>query len=734
MVRPASFLPFLLPALLTAVPVAAQAHGGGQDDPPVRGAAARVPARAVAVAPVIDGRLDDAIWLERAPVTDFWKMRPVDDQPADERTEAWVAYDRRRLYVAIRAHEAHAGTVRGSLANRDDIFADDVVGVLLDTFHDRRRGYLLFVNPLGVQADGVAALGQDDDMSIDLVWESAARRDSGGSSVEIAIPFRSLRFPSTEVQTWGFAVVRMVKHSSVQEVYPRVDVDDNCLFCQFAELTEISNVRPGRTFELLPTLTASQQAARPDGSVPFSNGAMDVEAGLGLKYGITSNLTADVTVNPDFSQVESDVGQIEVNQRFAIYYPEKRPFFLEGQEIFQTALQEATPVRLVHTRNIYDPGAAAKMTGKIGGTMVGALVAMDQSPVLPVGETVPTDSVPADQAWFGILRLRQDVGHSSAVGLIATSREFADSYNRVAGADGQFGFLGRYTLRAQGVWSETRGLDGVTRSDAAVGANLEYASERLRWLAFFNDIGPDFRTDAGFTWRTNMREGGLWIGLPQRPNGRVVLSLTPQFMYRRVYDHAGVIQDEVFNPRLSMRLARETFVFLNGRTGLERYGDVAFHKTRVGGEVSTSPWKVWSGGVGYWTGDEIDYGAEQPYLGFNRELNAFTTIRPNDALAVELSLAKSTFWVEPGGAEVFDVDIWRAKATYQFSRELFVRLIGEWNTYDGALAASALVSYVAGPGTVFFLGADSGMESPGGGPLTPTRRAVFAKASYLLRL
>ncbi|MBI4513997.1 MAG: carbohydrate binding family 9 domain-containing protein [Gemmatimonadetes bacterium] len=696
-------------------------------EPPARFAISRIEQ-----APVIDGRLDDPAWQRISPVTDFWTMRPVDDRPASERTEAYVAYDRTHLYVAIRAYEEHAGSVRASLSNRDQIFSDDVVGLLLDTFHDLRRAYLIFVNPLGIQTDGVTVEGQNDDYSIDLVWQSAGQRTDAGFVVELAIPFRSLRFPNEERQTWGIAILRLVQHSSEQHVFPRLDIDRNCIICQSAELAGLEGIRPGRTFEILPTVTGLQRGSRDGATASLENEPVTVDAGLGLKVGLTSNLTADLTLNPDFSQVEADAGQVEVNQRFALFFSEKRPFFLEGQEIFQA------PFFLVHTRTVFDPLVAAKLTGKVGGTLVGALAALDETPIIPRGDAVPAgEPAPSGSAFFGIFRMRQDLARTSSLGLIVTDREFAGSYNRVAGVDAQARFGGRWNATVQGVWAETRNLDGTRLNDPAFRAEISRSGEHLNLEVFYNDLGPDFRADAGFIRRTDLREGGLFVGYQERPDGKVVLRWGPRFFYDRLYDHAGTLQDQVVRPSLFLQLARQSFVNLGVARALERFAETDFHKTRYFLFAESAPWKLWSGGVYVEQGDQINFDPEDAFLGFSRDFQAWSTIRPNDNLKFELSFTKSTFWREGGeggGERVFDVNILRSKTTYQFSKELSVRAIGEWNSFSERLALNLLVSYVASPGTVFFVGFDDVLQDGADSGLQTAHRAIFLKGSYLWRL
>jgi hypothetical protein len=369
----------------------------------------------------IDGRLDETVWQRAARLVEFSQYQPVDGQPAQEPTEVLVCYAADAIYFGIRAREIHGDVVRATRANRDNIASEDHVQILLDTNNDRRLAYVFGVNPLGVQQDGtrsaafgggaggfsatgggsrnLSPLDGNVDLNPDYVFESRGRVVEGGYEVEIRIPFKSLRYQETAVQDWGIHILRRVQHTGFQDSWaPAIRADANFLG-QAGSLTGLTAMRRGLVLEMTPTVTSRLDGARNATDGGDYDGAADV--GGDVRWGIKQNLTVNGTFNPDFSQVEADVGQVTLNERFALFYPEKRPFFLDGIELFDT------PSQLIYTRRIIAPVAGAKMSGKLGATNLAVLGAVDDQKYSASGDDSPV---------FGALRLRHDLGPSSSLG------------------------------------------------------------------------------------------------------------------------------------------------------------------------------------------------------------------------------------------------------------------------------------------------------------------------------
>ena len=371
-----------------------------------------------AKAPVIDGKLDDDVWKSAAVFKDFYQWRPSDTAAASARTEVFAGYDSRFIYFAFHAYDDPA-KIRASVAKRDSIFDDDSVGLLLDTFNDKRRAYELFFNPLGIQQDGFLTEGGNDDFSVDIVMESKGSLTPDGYTVEVAIPFKSLRYEAGKGKLWGVHILRQIKHvNGEQDSWMPISKDQSGLLSQAGHITGLEGISTERTLELIPSLTLSETGKR---KAPitvaqiaaggrFVNEPIKFDPGLTGKYSITPTVTLDFAINPDFAQVESDQLVVTANQRFPIFFEEKRPFFLEGIDIFRTQ------IAAVDTRAIIDPDYAVKLTGKMGRNTFGLLLASDNGPGNFSEDERPTasPSLLDKNASIGILRLKRDLGKSDS--------------------------------------------------------------------------------------------------------------------------------------------------------------------------------------------------------------------------------------------------------------------------------------------------------------------------------
>jgi len=349
----------------------------------------------------VDGVLDEPVWSQATRLDGFWQYQPVDGRPAEERTEVLVWYAPDAIHFAIIAHDRVPAAIRATVADRDNIDNEDQIVLDIDTFHDRRRAFFFGVNPLGVQSDGVRSEGAGQvsslvpgsiDKNPDFIWESKGRITDRGYEIEIRIPFKSLRYPGGERQTWGFNVTRIVQRTGYTDTWTDVRRANASFIGQEGAIGGLHDLRHGVTVEAQPFVTATADGSRSLATGEFDREDVDPDAGLNLRLGFTS-YALDATLNPDFSQVESDEGQVTVNERFALFFPEKRPFFLEGIELF------GTPQTLVYTRRIVNPKAGAKLTGKFGQLGVAHLTAVDET-----GE---------GDAWFNVTRLRRDFGRNS---------------------------------------------------------------------------------------------------------------------------------------------------------------------------------------------------------------------------------------------------------------------------------------------------------------------------------
>ena len=594
--------------------------------------------------------------------------------------------------------------------DRDQIGRDDTVAVFFDPFLDHQRGYSFEVNAYGVQGDslltngpqgagGFGGGGGPGDVSWNALFESAGTRVDDGWTAEMAIPFKSLRYPTRDpgqMHRWGFQIQRTIRSKDETVVWAPVSRDVLGFLRQMGLLEGMSGLSTSRNLEILPTATAVLTDTL--GTATLLHSKADVEeGGVGVKYGITSNLTLDFTYNPDFSQIESDRQQIDVNQRFALFFPELRPFFLEGQEVFNVG----GPVNLVHTRTIVDPRYGAKVTGKVGKVTMGFAVANDEAP----GKVDdPANPAYGQAAQVVLGRVRYDVWSESTIGAIVTDREFMDSHSRVGGLDGQFRIGRNHRLGLRAARTGHRDTAGVERSGWMADVGLRKEGRNLSYGVFHFDVSPDFRTDMGFIRRVDQRQTNGNLSYRWWPQNRVI-NWGPRASYSRNYDFAGVLQDQGSDVGVNVQFAKAIFVNTSINREMERYNGIDFDKTRysVGGGVNTSRKVSFGGFVGI--GDQIRY-VTNPFLGHGSSLNLFTTLRPFSRLQSEINLSTSRLVDPVSASEIFNIKILRAQTTYQFTERLLVRNIMEFNTYDKAMGTNVLATYRVNSGTAFYVGFD----------------------------
>src|SRR3989440_7621539 len=486
--------------------------------------------------PVIDGKLDDEVWKNAIVLKDFYQVQPGDNIAPSKPTEVMLGFDPRFLYVAFHCYD-EPDKVRATIPKRDNIFDDDYVGILFDTFNDKRKAYEFDFNPLGVQADGIWTDGQNEDFNPDIVMESKGMLTSDGWTVEVAIPFKSLRYVAGKDKLWGAHFWRRIKRFNNElDMWMPLNRDISSWLAQEGRLSGLEGISTERTLELIPSLTLSETGKRKAtlSSAQLAAGMLDpgrmvnepikFDPGLTGKYSITPNVTLDFAINPDFAQVESDQLVVTANQRFPIFFPEKRPFFLEGVDIFNTT------IAAVHTRAIIDPDFAVKLTGKIDRNTFGLLVASDNGP----GNFSPEERLTANprlidkNASIGILRLKHDIGKKdSFIGFLGTYRRFVDVYNELGGLDTRLHVNKQTTFSAQAL---------VTRSRrpfffADEGGSFDRVKNAFIYETDYNMSGRHFgydystvgrtryyRSDVGFNRRTNTNNQNLFMRYNSEPH------------------------------------------------------------------------------------------------------------------------------------------------------------------------------------------------------------------------
>src|SRR6202521_1244472 len=527
-------------------------------------------------------------------VTDFRQNAPGDGTPATELTTAYLSYDDKNFYAVFVCHD-EAGEVRAHLSKREASDQDDGVGILLDTFRDFHRAYFFYSNPLGVQTDAIYTEGQGYDFSFDTLWDNAGRVTKDGYLVFFSIPFKSLRFSSDPEQTWGVALYRVILRKSEYDYWPYVTQRVQGLTQQFAPVGGLENVSPGRNIQLIPYGLLANDHFLNQPSPPGFVDKFEHRAGLDAKFVAKDSLTFDLTLNPDFSQVESDDPQVTINQRFAVFFPEKRPFFIENAGLF------ATPINFFFSRQIADPQFGTRMTGKLGKWTLGALVIDDRQP----GQgftTAPYNTRAVD----GVVRVTREFGKQSYIGGFFSSRDFVDTSNRVASLDARMKFSKNWVVDIQGVHTWTRqnlnagqNCLSFASSDPAIGsqqgnalwADASYSGRHFSFSTNYNDFSPNFCSELGFVNRIDIRQNNASGGYFWRPVKSKIIDFRPSFGETVDWNHNSVLQDWQAAVGFQVDLTKQTTLSISRGEAYELFDSIGFRKHSTSGLVATQPYK-----------------------------------------------------------------------------------------------------------------------------------------------
>jgi hypothetical protein len=751
-------LVFLL-QLLAQTPESISGAGGPDVTPP------RLEAQAA-----IDGALDEAAWSQAARLSGFSQYQPSDGRPAEERTDVLVWYGPDAIYFGIHAFDRVPSSVRATVADRDNIDRDDSITIYLDTFNDHRRAFFFAVNPLGAQQDGVFSEGQfnagqrggggNEDKSPDYQYESKGRLTPDGYTVEIRIPFKSLRYPGAASQTWGINVKRKIQRTGYEDTWTDARRVSSFL-AQAGRLVGLHDLHRGVVTEVQPFVTGANDGAL-DSNGTFSRGGSVGSGGVNARFGFT-NVSLDATVNPDFSQVESDAGLVTINQRFALFYPEKRPFFLEGIELF------STPSQLVYTRQIVNPAAGAKVTGKFGPLGVAYLAAVDDTP--------------GGHALFNVARVRRDLGTSSVAGVTLTDREENGTFNRVVAADARIVFAKLYYVLGQigGSWT---GADASTRSSPIWTAEFDRTAPHWGFNYKLNGVGESFVSQAGYVPRNDIVDGHLmnrfsYYGKPGASVEEVTTFFGPSRIWRYAdFGHASPIEghDSVRTTvtlrggwELQASPTRDYFVFDPadyagyGLAGSNAY--VLPHDVNnlfgASFSVQTPTWQRLNGEIEYTRGAVAIF--PEASKGGQRQWSATLGVRPTQSIRIDFTAVRSDIRRARDDSEFARTRLPRLKIEYQPKRSLFFRMVTEYRSQrqtalldadghpiyiDGLIAGPErfrgvqmnwLVSYEPTPGTAAYFGYGTALEQPQE-PLDFLRPgfrrasdAFFVKLAYLFR-
>ncbi len=703
----------------------------------------------------IDGILGDGEWSDAVQVELDIETNPAENGPAAVKTTVYVVEDGQNLFVAFDARDPNPAAIRAYLRDRDSAWPDDHVGIVLDTYNDERRAFQFFANPLGVQMDKThndVAGGNDRDFdaSWNAIWDSAGQINDTGYVVEMRIPLSQLRFPDvTGTKTWGYDLFRIYPRDRTYRLsnHPR-DRNRNCYLCQIGKLQGLEGSRPSRDIEVVPTITASQASTTDEpGQIPLESGDAEVEAGLTVRWGITPDLTANLAINPDFSQIEADVLQLDVNNRFALFFPERRPFFLEGADYFWT------PIDAVFTRTVADPDLGAKLTGKRGDHTFGLFAALDAETNLLFPGLFESDSETLEQENTAVVgRYSFGFADTSSVGVLLTARDGDDYQNVVGGVDGRWKINDQHSIVFQHLLTETEYPDAVAiefeqplDTFSGQASLLGYDFDSRNWFAgaSFKSYSSGFRADSGFVSQVGgdgygVMLGRVWHGTEKNWWSRIRASAHVDRKLAedgRLLEHQNVL-------RVGFGGVLQTwFQFaLVDKTELWEGIDYDQNEARVYFEIQ--PMGGLEFGVLGTYGDKIDYTNDRP--GTATRVEPRVTWNITKKLLLRLNGVSSKLDT-PDGEQIFDAAIIDARLTWQFNLRSFLRLtiqntdvkrnqaqyIEEVDAHSVDRGRELLYSYKLNPQTVFFLGySDLYMDDDTVDDLTISDRTWFMKIGY----
>ncbi|HJW09530.1 MAG TPA: DUF5916 domain-containing protein [Holophagaceae bacterium] len=716
----------MLSRLLTTLILAAPLQGAPAPDRPLLR-----PFR-TATPPVLDGRLDDPVWSQASAVTGFETFIPEFGKKQAEQTTTYMAYDEANLYFAFRCLDPHPELIKASLTRRDDIASSDFVCINLDTFNDQQSLYAFYVTPAGVQGDSRFASNKED-FSVDLVWDSAARVDAGGYTVEIRIPLKSIRFlhqPKVEMAVFFERTInRRLEHGS----FPALDPKRGYAFLPQMAVLEYEGLARPTVLELLPAFTLSRRSTREDGVMVRHPD--DRQWSLTGKYGLTPSLILDATVNPDFSQVEADAGQVDANLRSSLFFAEKRPFFLEGSEAFNIAASQTGPLLTVlHSRTIVDPKWGAKLSGKLGRA--------DTLAVLAAADTAePAFGNPSDP-HVSVFRYRRSTLEDGYLGAFLSVRDQGPRTNRVLGPDGQIRLTPASQLGFHAFGSFTEdGPASEARRGRALGLEYLYDTSRLAITADVHDLSRDFIADAGFLTRTGLTSAEVKVTPRFYPASTWARRLDPFVSYATLRDHPSGLRESDAAIGLTTTFQGNGSATVQWDNATEVFLGQRFQTDGLRLSARSQLTKTFSLQGSHWRGKGIRYTVD-PFQGHGSQTALAAVYQPSESLNLALNWTHADFYRESTDEKIYSYPISRCRITYQFNNAFFLRAIAEYNGYRRQLLTDFLASYTYIPGTVIYLGYgalakrqlwENGMYRPSE-HFTDMQRGLFFKASYLWRL
>ena len=701
----------------------------------------------IAQAANIDGVMNEPHWQQALKIELIYETTPDENTPAKQKTTAYLYENGESLFVAFRAEDTNMGQLRAFIKDRDSAYSNDFVGIQMDTFNDEQRAYEFFVNPYGSQMDLLFDESTGDDDSWDAIWDSAGSIDADGYTVEMKIPFSNLRFESShDIKTWGIEVLR-VHPRDKRRIYrnsPR-DRNRNCTLCQFHKFSGFNEAKQGNQLELNPVLTIGKSESRNALGEMQSNGT-DYEPGLNIRWGITPELTLDGTINPDFSQVESDSAQLSVNNTFALFFNEKRPFFQEGSNYYSTDLD------VIYTRNVTDPEYGLKLAGKQGRHTLGTFAVKDEVTNIILPGTFRSNFTSLDEGSNVLAgRYRYDFNPDLNIGLIGTYRDAGEYNNTVTGVDGFYRWKEKHRFRFQYLTSDTdnplsvQDEFGLAESQSGDAYRVRYNYNTRNWFGYANykDFDKDFRADLGFITQVNNDQVVVGGGHVFFAEDKWWNQIEIAGDWDKTRDNDGRLLEEEWEGRIELSALWQSYLATGYVVRDRLFDDILFDESFQWFFVEAKPWSGVSFGSDFNWGERLDFRTSK--LADNLYIEPFINLDLNKHL--NLNIRHTYNNLDSAGGRDLVANLTDARLKYQFNTRSFLRLTAQVEnikntsqdpldlgsvTRDRGLNMQLLYSYKVNPRTVFFLGYSDLATADNDDPhLEVQQRGLFMKLGYV---
>lgn len=683
---------------------------------------------------VIDGNLTEGTWLEGGSEWDFITFSPTQGEKLPFPTTVWMAYDEKNLYFAFKCKDPEPDLIKTSIAKRDSIGRDDWVGIIIDPIGNLQSSYEFYINPDGIQDDGVTSSVNDEsfDQSPDFVWESAGKVTETGFQIEIKMPLSTLRFKSGEEVLMNIIFMRYISRLGKMGSYPEIKSGQS----QFTSMIPImyKNLKKTMKLEILPSFTWQMDKERIDRET-WGENYSDANFGLSLKYGLSSSIVGEATFNPDYSQIESDEFQVDVNQRYPIFYSEKRPFFMEGNDTLDfSIIKNGMMVSPVYTRNIVDPLWATKLSGTAGRTRFAILAAEEEA----VGRLDGT----GENAFFGIARAKYSMGKDNSIGVLYSGYKYNGNKNHAIGSDLQYRLNKNLRFSFSYLLSKTD--NDLLKNESGFGINtmLEYSTKRLNAGATFEKYDKNFVMKSAFLRRNNFNRLYLYAAPNYYPNIKWMHKIQPFIRYFNLHDYEYNSDDLRKSVGVNMFFIKQGYARLEFNQEEETWMGIQYKKDYFVASGNIQLNKYINLYAYYKYGDQIDYYNEIPYLGVDDFRQISMIIQPGMRWTFNIQYYNDTFKKNfpDSKNEVYSIDILNFDGSYQFDEHFFVRCAFRYDDYNEKLVTDFLASYTIRPGTVAHLGYGTLYENKmweedpgfyGKSTLINTKKAIYFKISYL---